>query len=123
MKTFFHVAILLSLLSYLGCASNQRVLRGEHTIFLQGGHFFGPGPIEPDLPLPDGRIANVEFNRRKFEGQTHFYNNGSEKSLLSDRKTKINQNIDAGLLKIGEGDRSFLLVAVDGFFDSELQPL
>jgi hypothetical protein len=109
-----HVVILLSFLFSLGCASSHKVLKGEHTINLSGGHFFGPGPVEPDLPLPDGRIVNVEFDRHKFEGQTHFYSDGSEKSLLSDGKTKINQNIDAGLLKMGEGDHSFLLVAVDG---------
>jgi len=118
MKKSLHVIVLLSLLSSLGCVFNKETAKDtkKYSILLQGGHFLGPGPIEPDSPLPEGRIVNVEFNRKIFKGRTSFYNGSSnKKSMLSDGKTKINQNIDVGSIKIGEeGKHAFLLAAVYG---------
>lgn len=83
---------------------------------LIGGHFYGPGPIVPDSALPDGKLVNVEFDRRTFRGQTGFANDGSKskKAVFSDGKTRINQNIDAGVITLGDGTDSVLLAAVDG---------
>lgn len=84
-----------------------------YTINLEGGFFYGPGPIEPDLELPPGQLVNVQFNTKTFEGHTPFRNDGDPASILSDGKTRINQNIEAGMLKIGN-EKAFLLAAVDG---------
>lgn len=83
-----------------------------HRFKLVGGHFFGPGPIVPDTPLPDGILKNIKFNLKKFSGYANFDNDGSPESRLSDGKTKINQNIAAGVLNIGDGTNPVLLVAV-----------
>lgn len=79
---------------------------------LIGGHFYGPGPIVPDTALPDGRLRNIKFDIPSFSGYALFESDGH--SRLSDGKTRINRNIDAGRLMIGDGDHPVLLVAVDG---------
>lgn len=83
-------------------------------IRLIGGYFYGPGPIVPDSLLPDGKLVNVEFDRKTFRGRTEFANDGSKTAVFSDGKTRINQNIDAGVIKLGDGKESVLLAAVDG---------
>ncbi len=103
-----------------GCTGQSAFLRGNaqftggYSISLTGGHFFGPGPIVPDTALPDGKLKNVQFDIKTFTGYTPFANDNSKAARLSDGKTKINQNIDAGVLKIGDGSRAVLLVAVAG---------
>jgi len=71
---------------------------GQHTFSLHGGHFFGPGPIVPDTPLPDGSIRGIAFDLAKLEGVAAFSEGGK---VLSDGKTTSNANIDAGALEIG----------------------
>jgi hypothetical protein len=92
---------------------------GQHVFNLHGGHFFGPGPIVPDTPLPDGSIRGISFDLAKQEGAAAFAEGGR---LLSDGKTMTNGNIDAGALEIGgskaetnknEG-KTFWLYAVAG---------
>lgn len=85
-----------------------------HQFKLVGGHFFGPGPIVPDTALPVGYLRNIKFNIKTFSGYAKFSNDGSKKGYLSDGKTRINQNIDAGILDIGGGSNPVLLVAVKG---------
>lgn len=69
-----------------------------HIFSLHGGHFFGPGPIVPDTPLPDGSIRGILYDSVKQEGAAVFAVGGH---LLSDGKTTTNGNIDAGALQIG----------------------
>lgn len=80
---------------------------------LSGGYFFGPGPIVPDTSLPDGAIRNVEWDFEAWEGHAPFE---AMERMLSDKKTLVNANIDAGELSIGEGQQksSFWLAAVNG---------
>jgi hypothetical protein len=85
-----------------------------HSFELIGGHFFGPGPIVPDTALPNGRLRNIEFDLARFRGHCQFRNSGGAGALLSDGRTRINQNIDAGRLFIGGGTSPILLAAVDG---------
>jgi len=87
---------------------------GLYTFHLQGGHFFGPGPIVPDTALPDGRLSNIRFDLRTWRGFCQFENDGRSGSRLSDGTTRINQNIDAGRLFVGGGSGPVLLTAVDG---------
>ena len=90
-----------------------------HVFSLHGGHFFGPGPIVPDTPLPDGSIRGISYDPAKLEGAAAFAAGGR---LLSDGKTTTNGNIDAGALEIGgvkaEGKtnegKTFWLYAVAG---------
>ena len=84
-----------------------------HEFHLSGGFFFGPGPIVPDTALPDGTIRDVAFDVEVLRGHAPF---SAHEEKLSDGKTRVNANIDAGVLSIGEqtGDRTFWLVAVDG---------
>lgn len=82
-----------------------------YTISLHGGFFFGPGPIVPDIELPDGQIRNVEFDLAAYTGFAPFSNAGQ---TLSDGKTLINENIDAGVLVVGDNkQQNFLLVAIN----------
>jgi hypothetical protein len=85
-----------------------------YTFHLHGGHFFGPGPIVPDTELPDGRLTHIRFDFRTWHGFCEFSNDGRSGSLLSDKQTRINQNIDAGQLLVGGGTSPILLAAVDG---------
>lgn len=94
-------------------AAAEDTLR-RHTFHLQGGFFFGPGPIVPDTKLPDGQLANIHFDAEQMSGYCEFANSGGRDSLLSDARTRINQNIDAGRLLIGGGTSPILLTAVDG---------
>ena len=71
---------------------------GQHLFNLHGGHFFGPGPIVPDTPLPDGTIRGISFDLDRLEGVAAFATGGR---LLSDGTTATNGNIDAGALEIG----------------------
>lgn len=86
----------------------------RHTFHLEGGYFFGPGPIVPDTKLPDGDLANIRFDVDRMSGYCEFANSGGRDSLLSDGRTRINQNIDAGRLLIGGGTSPILLTAIDG---------
>lgn len=94
-------------------AAAEDALR-RHTFHLEGGYFFGPGPIVPDTQLPDGQLANIRFDVERMSGYCEFANSGGRGSLLSDARTRINQNIDAGRLLIGGGTSPILLTAVDG---------
>ena len=79
---------------------------GQYAFTLHGGHFFGPGPIVPDTPLPDGSIHGISFDLDKLEGVAAFAAGGR---ILSDGKTTTNGNIDAGALEIGRpqtGDKA-----------------
>lgn len=87
---------------------------GRHTFYLEGGYFFGPGPIVPDTKLPDGELANIHFDVARMRGYCEFANSGARDGLLSDGRTRINQNIDAGRLLIGGGTSPILLTAIDG---------
>lgn len=97
----------------VGCSSTIKS-NTSHEFKLVGGHFFGPGPIEPDTALPVGYLRNIRFDSKRFYGYAEFENDGSQKAFLSDGKTEINQNIDAGVLDIGGGSNTVLLVAVKG---------
>jgi len=94
-----------------GCASHDK-LEPKHSFTLTGGYFFGPGPIVPDTALPDGQLKGIKFDKKSFSGYATFSNDGKPESRLSDGKTLINQNIDAGELDIGDGSNPLLLVAV-----------
>ncbi|MCE2970781.1 MAG: hypothetical protein LW847_11290 [Burkholderiales bacterium] len=85
----------------------------DYRFHLRGGYFFGPGPIRPDTALPDGEIAGVSFDTARLRGEAKF--RPADKPL-SDGKTRVNANIDAGRLGIGENKqaKSFWLTAVDG---------
>ena len=85
-----------------------------HTFFLEGGYFYGPGPIVPDTELPHGRLSNIRFDPKLLRGYCEFANDGSKSALLSDLKTRVNQNIEAGRLLIGGGTSPVMLTAVDG---------
>lgn len=85
-------AVLLVLISTIARADDP------HTFRLHGGYFFGPGPIVPDTPLPEGSIRNIDFDSAKLQGVAVFAKGGP---LLSDGKTAANGNIDAGALEIG----------------------
>jgi len=89
-----NLALCLALLASLPASAAT----GQHTFNLHGGHFFGPGPIVPDTPLPDGSIHNIAFDLAKLEGVAAFAEGGK---VLSDGKTTSNANIDAGALEIG----------------------
>lgn len=105
--------ILLVMLT--GIAAEDALAKPELYQFkLVGGHFFGPGPIVPDTALPVGYLRNIQFDLTTFSGHAKFVNDGSKRALLSDGKTPINQNIDAGVLDIGGGENPVLLVAVKG---------
>ncbi|HEU5134131.1 MAG TPA: hypothetical protein VFU13_03205 [Steroidobacteraceae bacterium] len=85
-----------------------------HTFVLEGGYFYGPGPIVPDTELPQGHLTNIHFDPKLLRGYCEFANDGSRSALLSDLKTRVNQNIEAGRLLIGGGTSPVLLTAVDG---------
>ena len=87
----------LALLACLPVATHAAA--EAHTFNLQGGHFFGPGPIVPDTPLPDGSIRGISFDLIKLEGVAAFAAGGK---MLTDGKTATNANIDAGALEIGK---------------------
>lgn len=97
-----------------GCAGTSEPSSPRYTFYLTGGYFYGPGPIVPDTSLPDGRLVNIRFDPRDFQGYAEFFNDDREESKLSDGRTRINLNIDAGRLRIGGGYQTVLLVAVDG---------
>jgi len=99
---------------FCGCATHSDRDDKLHQFKLVGGHFYGPGPIEPDTALPVGYLRNIHFDIKTFSGYAEFYNDGSEQAVLSDGKTLVNQNIDAGILDIGGGDNTVLLVAIKG---------
>ncbi len=62
--------------------------------------------------MPDGKIVNVEFDTSNFTGFTPFLNTGT---TLTDGKTLVNENIEAGVLVIGKQRKQrFSLVAVYG---------
>ena len=105
------VACLASQLVACATASSKF---SEHEFRLVGGHFFGPGPIEPDTALPPGYLKNIRFKPHAFYGYADFYNDGAATAVLSDGKTRINQNIQAGVLEIGGKENQVLLVAVKG---------
>lgn len=88
--------LLLALLAFLSVS--VPAAEGQHVFSLHGGHFFGPGPIVPDTPLPDGSIRGITFDMAKLEGVAAFAEGGK---TLSDGKTTANANIDAGALEIG----------------------
>jgi len=107
MKSWLKTVLLIG-----GLLSTNTVF--SYTFTLQGGHFFGPGPIVPDLALPDGKIKNVQFDVKNFTGFTPFVNHGTK---LTDGKTLINENIEAGVLTLGKNKQrkqKFSLVAVNG---------
>ncbi len=106
------LALFLSTLG-VGCSS-QIKSHQNHQFKLVGGHFYGPGPIVPDTALPVGYLRNIRFDKKRFLGYAQFANDGSKLALLSDGKTQINQNIDAGVLDIGDGSNPVTLVAVKG---------
>lgn len=85
----------------------------DYRFQLRGGYFYGPGPIRPDTALPDGEISGVVFDTVRWRGEAKFR---AGPQPLSDGKTRINANIDAGRLGIGENKqaKSFWLTAVEG---------
>jgi hypothetical protein len=104
--------LLKTVLLICGLLSTNTVF--SYTFTLQGGHFFGPGPIIPDLALPDGKIKNIQFDENNFTGFAPFVNNGTK---LTDGETLINENIEAGVLTLGQNKQrkqKFSLVAVNG---------
>ena len=108
------ILLLLVAVGAIGCAGISKPSTPLYTFHLTGGSFFGPGPIVPDTSLPDGRLININFDPRELRGYAAFFNDGRQESKLSDGKTRINQNIDAGRLNIGGGFQTVLLVAVEG---------
>jgi hypothetical protein len=102
------------LLTTWGLVQGSQSRAGLYTFELHGGYFFGPGPIVPNTVLPDGRLTNIHFDLRSWRGYCEFHNDGRPDSKLSDARTRINQNIDAGHLLIGGGTSPILLAAVDG---------
>ena len=103
---------IIALTALTGCSTNLDKLEPKYSFTLTGGHFFGPGPIVPDTALPDGQLKGIKFDKNTFSGYATFSNDGRAESRLSDGKTLINQNIDAGELDIGDGSNPLLLVAV-----------
>lgn len=105
--------IALCCLGLLACVSVTEPTAGDHVFTLHGGHFYGPGPIVPDTPLPEGSIRGISFDLDKLEGVAAFAAGGR---MLSDGKTITNGNIDAGALEIGgQGEgKAFWLYAVAG---------
>ena len=85
----------------------------DHHIHLHGGFFFGPGPIKPDTALPDGDIGGITFDTATWSGQARFRPGDTP---LSDGRTHVNANINAGRLGIGENNsaKTFWLTAVEG---------
>lgn len=85
----------------------------EYHFHLHGGFFYGPGPVKPDTALPDGDINGISFDRAAWRGVATFR---AASAPLSDGKTLVNANINAGRLGIGEAAqaKTFLLTAVDG---------
>lgn len=103
----------LALLACLPLLTPATAWAGEHRFSLQGGHFYGPGPIIPDTPLPDGSIRGIQFDLDQLAGVAAF---GPGGRLLSDGSTATNGNIDAGALEIGSQGKgkTFWLYAVAG---------
>jgi hypothetical protein len=99
-----------------GCASANHAQRDAnlYTFELTGGFFYGPGPVVPDTPLPNGKIQRIHFDLARFRGYAEFHNDGRRSARLSDGLSQINQNIDAGRLLIGGGSSPILLTAVNG---------
>jgi hypothetical protein len=89
-------ALTLALLAALPLATAANP--GQHVFKLHGGYFYGPGPIVPDTPLPDGSIRGITFDLERLQGVAAFAPGGR---VLSDGKTTTNGNIDAGALEIG----------------------
>jgi hypothetical protein len=110
----FRAAILCCALQVGAPVAASAGTLSRHTFYLEGGYFFGPGPIVPDTQLPDGELANIRFDVGRMSGYCEFANSGGRDSLLSDGRTRINQNIDAGRLLIGGGTSPILLTAIDG---------
>lgn len=107
--------VLVLIFSTLGVGCSSQIKNYQnHQFKLVGGHFYGPGPIAPDTALPVGYLHNIRFDEKHFSGYAQFTNDGSENALLSDGKTQINQNIEAGVLDIGGGSNPVTLVAVKG---------
>lgn len=106
------IALLWGTLSL--CVGSARGEEPKFNFELIGGHFYGPGPIVPDTNLPDGRLRNIRFDTNAFQGYCEFANDGGPAGRLSDGRTRVNQNIDAGHLRIGGGTSTVLLAAVDG---------
>jgi hypothetical protein len=106
---------MLALWMSSGSGVAAQVVNDAYTFRLHGGHFYGPGPIVPDTALPDGRLSHIRFDLHTWHGYCEFANDGKVGSLLSDGSTRINQNIEAGRLKVGgESAAPILLTAVDG---------
>ncbi|HEY6911940.1 MAG TPA: hypothetical protein VI356_21360 [Myxococcales bacterium] len=95
-------------------ALQSRAAEPLHEFRLHGGNFFGPGPIVPDAVLPDGRITHVQFDPKALKGQVEFANDGSARERFSDNRTKVNRNIDAGLITLGDKKSTVRLAAVAG---------
>jgi hypothetical protein len=112
----FGVTYALLLASRATCATapGEQLPVALYTFELQGGYFFGPGPIVPNTQLPQGRLTNIHFDLHSWRGYCEFRNDGRGDSKLSDAQTRINQNIEAGRLLIGGGASPILLAAVDG---------
>lgn len=93
-------ALTLALLAALPLAAPLATAAapGQHVFKLHGGYFYGPGPIVPDTPLPDGSIRGITFDLDRLQGVAAFAPGGR---VLSDGKTTTNGNIDAGALEIG----------------------
>jgi tetratricopeptide (TPR) repeat protein len=86
---------------------------GDYAFQLHGGHFYGPGPVVPDTPLPDGLIQGIQFDLDQLAGVAVY---APSADTLSDGETHTNANIQAGELSIG-GDsdhKAFWLYAVAG---------
>ena len=111
----FTSVLVMTVLTIMACSHNpaKNDLR-NHSFKLVGGHFYGPGPIVPDTALPDGLLHNIKFDLRKFKGYAEFETDEGSIAFLSDGKTRINRNIEAGRLDIGGGETPVLLVAVSG---------
>ena len=99
----------------------------SYEIDLNSGVFYGPGRM-PDAAMPKGKINEIIFDRY-LVGKTPFFNNDANQpnlvvphdkfpslanSLLSDG-TPINENLDGGIVDIGQGAMSLLnVVAANG---------
>jgi hypothetical protein len=105
-------ALRAALLS-LTLAATPGLAEQTHHFHLRGGYFYGPGPIKPDTALPDGEIGGIVFDTAKWRGQALFRPGDAP---LSDGKTRVNANIEAGKLGIGEDQqhKTFWLTAVEG---------
>jgi hypothetical protein len=106
-------AILPAALLSLGMIAGPALGEGDHHFHLHGGYFYGPGPIKPDTKLPDGDIHGIVFDTGTWRGEAKFR---PGETRLSDGKTRVNANIDAGRLGIGADTqaKSFWLTAVEG---------